>query len=44
MERSKIDSVDDFDEDLGAKIVRLSSATVGFMVGFDVEMVREWFQ
>ena len=29
-----MDSVDDFSEDLNAETVRLSSATVGFMVGF----------
>ena len=40
MERSKMDSVDDFSEDLDAKMVRLSSTTVGF----GAEMVHGWFQ
>ena len=44
MERSEIDSVDDFSKDLGAETVRLSSATVGFVVGFGVKMVRGWSQ
>ena len=44
MERLKIDSVDDCNKDLGAKIVRLSSAMVGFVVGFGAETVRWWFQ
>ena len=33
MERLKIDSVDDCNKDLDAKIVRLSSALVGFVGG-----------
>ena len=32
--------VDDFSEDLGAETVRLSSATVGFVVRFGAESVR----
>ena len=43
MERLKIDSVDNFSEDLGAETVRLSSAMVGFVVGFGAEMVHWWF-
>ena len=39
-----MDSVDDFSEDLGAETVRLSSATVGFMVGFGAKMIRGWSQ
>ena len=34
-----MDSVDDFSEDLDAKMVRLSSTTVGF----GAEMVHGWF-
>ena len=39
-----MDSVDDFNEDLGAKTVRLSSAMVGFVVGFNAETIRGWSQ
>ena len=39
-----MENVDDFSEDLDAKMVRLSSATVGFVVGFGAETVRGWFQ
>ena len=34
-----MDNVDDFNEDLSVEMVRLSSATVGFVVGFDAETV-----
>ena len=34
--------VDDFSEDLSAKTVRLSSAMVGFVVGFGAETVHRW--
>ena len=39
MERTEINSVDDFGEDLGAEMVRLSLAKVGF----GAKMVRGWF-
>ena len=44
MERSEMENVNDFSEDLDAKMVRLCSATVGFVVGFGAETVRGWFQ
>ena len=39
-----MDSVDDFGEDLGAEMVRLSLTTIGFVVGFGAEMIRGWSQ
>ena len=39
----EIDSVDDFGEDLGTETMRLSSATVGFVVGFGAETIHGWF-
>ena len=44
MERLEMDNVDDFSEDLGAETVRLSSAMVGFVVGFGAKTVRGWSQ